>query len=280
MYATFLFDPSQLSLVSSLPPAVGSTQLNAPHFRPTAGTGEHTPITVAACFEELALATRDRVQSVGAQQIVLPPQYAQRASTNGKFNLTAEAWPVELVTGQAQLRMVKIDGGKSNIINTWIFPVDPRNTPVYAAELIGVGDVVRVAFIDIQAPLTSAQTTELQRQLQLIAQKYVDLPRDEAAPDWAIEASLGHYTYARNVPDSSLAKIRAAYLEYLSIYLAYANATKSNASSSISLTNARQQLHDYQMHHMHHSPGKKFLGNLFGVDWTERFMLDFLFTQP
>ena len=174
---------------------------------------------------------------------------------------------------------MKIDGAKSNIINTWIFPADARWLPVFAAELIGVGDAVRVAFVDVQVPVSGARTEHLEQQLESVARAFDSLPCDEEAPDWATDASLGHFTYARQVPDQQLSSIRACYLDYLNLYLNYVCCAEVQSKAG-SIAAARATLHAYQLHHMQHSPGKKFLGNLFGVDWTERFMLDFLFTLP
>ncbi len=279
MYATSLFDPLQLSLISPISLIASPTPVNPPHFPITEANGESTPITVAECFRSLAQATEQRMRAQPATQLVVPHAFAERTSLNTKFVLCAQAWRFESRLGEAELRLVKIDGAKSNIINAWIFPADPRRCPVYAAELIGVGENVRVAFIDIQAPLRSAASAELHMQVQSVAGKFKQLPCDEAAPDWAIDASLGHYTYARQVPASQLAQIHTAYLAYLDTYLNHVNRPVPAVSHQVELQAGVQQLTAYQLHHMHHSPGQKFLGNLFGIQWTEQFMLDFLFAQ-
>lgn len=284
MYATFLFDPSQLSLVTPLPlsaaPNHSHKLTGGPHFPTSSNIDANSPLTLATCFDQLANATRVRLRQNGAQPREVPAQFAQCQSNNGKFKLTAQAWQLHLGLCEIQLRMVKIDGAKSNIINTWIFPTDPRMYPVYAAELIGVAEQVRVAFVDIQTPVANDHSEMLKVQLSGIARKYAALPCDEAAPEWATAASLGHYTYARGVPTSGLAQVAACYLDYLDLYLDTNRQLKSPTRNLETLSGARRELSAYQLHHMHSSPGQKFLGNLFGVDWTERFMLEFLFSQP
>lgn len=278
MYATFLFDPSQLSLVSPLPVVLSPKQDQTRSS--TLRLHTPSPLTIAGCFEQLAMETRRYAQAAFAQSIAVPKDFAQRQSNNGKFRLIAEASQLSIGTFRAQLRLVKIDGAKSNIINAWIFPNNPCHYPVFAAELIGVGDAVRVAFLDIQAPLATAGSSRLKDQLKQVALAYAHLPCDEAAPDWATEASLGHYTYARNVPVSQLNDLGACYLEYLDLFIKYSGSHRPGIQPAENQDRALERLHAYQMHHMQHSPGKKFLGNLFGMDWTERFMLDFLFTKP
>ena len=278
MYATLLFDPTQLSLVSPVPLIVPTNNHQLHNHLPPK-YGANTSLTVATCFDELADVTRQSMQARACQQLTLPPAFAQRQSLNGKFSLVAQAWQINVAGSRLCLRMVKIDGAKSNIINTWIFPADAQNLPVFAAELIGVGEAVRVAFVDVQAPVASARTIRLDQQLKSVASKFASLPCDEAAPDWATDASIGHYTYARQVCEQHLSAIRACYVDYLNLYLSYVSSV-SAPSVLTAIDAASAALHAYQLHHMQHSPGKKFLGNLFGVDWTERFMLDFLFTLP
>lgn len=276
MYATFLFDPAQLSLLS--PVLLTPTHGAVPNAH--CSFGDDSPNSVATCFHELARATSHRMQVRHARSLSIPAQLQTRTSANGKFLLTADAWRIALSGSYADLRMVKIDSAKSHIINVWIFPAAPQAMPVFAAELIGVHDAVRVAFIDIQAPVTSAISARLSKQLKPVAHTYASLPCDEAAPEWAISSSLGEYTYARNVGLSQLPVLRACYLHYFDLYLGHLNSIHLQHGSNRGKSAALEQLHAYQLHHMEHSPGKKFLGNLFGVDWTERFMLDFLFTQP
>ncbi len=115
--------------------------------------------------------------------------------------------------------------------------------------------------------------------MKAVASNFTSLPCDEAAPNWATDASLGHYTYARHVGAEQLPCIRACYMDYLDLFLSHTRVVGRKETPE-SIGTARDTLHAYQLHHMQHSPGKKFLGNLFGNEWTERFMLEFLFTLP
>ncbi len=286
MYTTFLFDPNQFALFSTgnwLPSrhtlTIGTPQISEKDSHAAVVHDRH-PSRVAESFDYLADTTSHMMLSHDARPLEVPDIYAQRASLNGRFRLTAHAWSIQHCTGPAHLRMVRIDGAQSQIINSWIFPSDPRQRPVFAAELIGVGDKLRVAFVDIQQPVDVAIRNDFRLHLADIAQRYRNLPCDESAPDWAIAASLGSYTYSRNVGLNALADIELCYLDYLRAYLGAEHPIDESLPAEQNLESARSQLHEYQLHHMHSSPGHKFLGNLFGVEWTERFMLDFLFTLP
>ena len=109
--------------------------------------------SIAELHDAIAAKTVQRMAGLQAKSGQVNSQYAQRTSLNGKFDLRAETWQIAKSGQQvAELRFVKIDGAKSNIINAWIFPTAPHCVPVFAAELIGVSNVMRVAFIDIQVP--------------------------------------------------------------------------------------------------------------------------------
>ncbi|XZE19250.1 hypothetical protein SH449x_004567 [Pirellulaceae bacterium SH449] len=240
---------------------------------------------VPVSFSKLVGETKERMRYHDEQTTTIPADLARRESLHGKIDLEAYQWGI-LVGGKelASLRMVYIHGPKNQIINTWIFPNRPNRMPVYAAELIAVGTEVRVAFVDVQVPVISDASLleDTQFLTGTIAPRFADLPCNELPPDWAVDASQGNYTYARNIPSTSLPHVEDCYLAYMDAYL-YGYAA-GNVASEI-LGHKRDEasidtLHQYQYHHMEHSPGNKFLSKLFGADWTEKFMRDFLFAKP
>lgn len=236
------------------------------------------------CFGPLVQETRTRMVSHLNHSDLIPKQYAQRESLHGKMLLEATEWSLQ-IQGRpiANLRMVYIHGGKNEIINTWIFPNRPLRMPVYAAELIAVGDAIRVAFVDIQVPVLEGSAVEDTSMITgALAPRFAGLPCNEEPPFWAIQESQGNFTYARNVPAIDLPTIEACYLAYMDAYLSQF-ACEDVGESILRLSrdeDALNNLHAYQLHHMEHSPGNKFLSKLFGSDWTEAFMREFLFEKP
>ena len=236
-------------------------------------------------FATLVNETKSRMHFHLDETATIPTEFRNRESLHGKIVLTASQWAIQVSSKQiASLRMVYIQGPKNQIINTWIFPNRPKQMPVFAAELIAVGDEVRVAFVDIQVPVIDSSSVLEDTSLMTSgpAARFSGLPCDEVPPVWAIESSQGNYTYARNVPISSFTKVEECYRAYLDTYLgAFA---KKNANGALSKSkrdeDAIDELHRYQHHHMESSPGNKFLSKLFGPDWTESFMREFLFAKP
>ena len=247
------------------------------------------PIADQFPFQTLKQETQDRLHKLRATRIPIANSISAKESKNGKFTLTAESW--SLVSkgedGQtrsiANVRMVYIRGQRNEIINTWVFPKRPDVLPVFAAELISVGGVTRVAFVDIQTPvMTGDIVNEVTHLTAPLASRFSCLPSDEEAPKWATSASPGNFTYSRQADTAWTSTIQDCYLSYLDAYLkAYATGTTAkNSARFLEDPSMTQELQVYQKHHMESSPGKKFLGNLFGVEWTDSFLTDFLFAKP
>ncbi len=237
-------------------------------------------------FKSLYDDTLQRLQLVGACETGIPPKFSKHASINNKFHLTACEWLLgdgfeTIGASSATARCVYIRGLKTEILNTWIFPRQCDVLPVFAAELILVGGVVRVAFIDIQTPYQSLPLMHRVHQVtQALYQNYSGLRSSEAPPNWAIEASMGNYMYVRQGDSKTFPLICDCYEDYLEAALRlYDQINRSNTSMATNETSSADCLHAYQIHHMNSSPGKKFLSNLFGEDWTLRFLENFLFAR-
>lgn len=223
----------------------------------------------------------------------VPEPYCRRLGGNGRFELTAESWQLHSAgIHLATARMVVITGTKTEILNTWIFPTCPESTPIFAAELISVGAAPRLAFIDVQAIRDESPTfvdRDTSTQLMNLAQtrgadlsatlrsKFSRFNSPETPPAWAIDASVGNYFFLRGGSATDFNLIQNCYRSYFETYCA---SNLLPIMLELSRADALDRLLNYQRHHMRHSPGTRFLGNLFGVDWTTEFLTDFLYTTP
>ncbi|MCU0711750.1 MAG: phytochromobilin:ferredoxin oxidoreductase [Pirellula sp.] len=239
----------------------------------------------AVSFEPLVFETRSRMRSHSDETMSIPQEFRQRESLHGRIDLQASQWSIQARKKHiASVRMVYIHGPKNQIINTWIFPNRPDQMPVFAAELIAVGSEVRVAFVDVQVPVirSISMLDEVSLLTSGVAARFSELVCSEAPPVWATESSQGNFTYARNVPVSQLHRVEECYQAYLDAYLgAFTNrVTGASLSEQNRDELALDELHRYQHHHMESSPGNKFLSKLFGADWTDSFMREFLFAKP
>lgn len=277
---TFDFFPSQY-YSSSSPSAWNRNAISHSHAtRPKIAQETDDPIS----YYPLVQATQALMHAQAARADRIPESFAQRASNNSKFTLSANEWTIYADKRPlAHLRMVYIQGAKSSIINTWIFPTRPSQMPVFAAELIGVGSATKVLFVDIQVPaLAGHMASDVSAVTSAIAPRFASLPCNETPPDWATHDSQGYFTYARDVPCGRTDEVEDCYCSYLETYLAAftSDALAKRIAASPRDEQAVSRLQDYQLHHMEHSPGNKFLSKLFGSDWTEAFMKNFLFAKP
>lgn len=203
-------------------------------------------------------------------------------SSNGKFHLWAKQVRIHHAHEHTMTcRMVLIQGQKNEILNTWIFPTAPERCPVFAAELIAMAGMPRLTFIDIQNPAMIAGVRvagDLSNQLR---SRHAGLVCDELPPSWAIDATLGGYIFSRSLDASAFPSIDACYEDYLGCYLRsfMPHGSSVELDESATRSAAEGALHRYRLHHMQHSPGTVFLGKLFGDDWTNDFLLNFLFTS-
>jgi hypothetical protein len=212
----------------------------------------------------------------------LPAEHASYLSKNGRFKIQAKAW-ILLHSGQpiVECRMVLIEGSANTILNTWAFPFASSQLPVFAAELIAMAGLPRLTFMDIQVPgLDQPQRQKSRKLTDVIRSSYCDLVSDELPPSWAIDSSDGNYLFMRGAEADAFPRIQSAYLELLDAYLTITRACEASCHDRLCNQQATESLRDYQHHHMQHSPGRMFLGKVFGEQWTDDFLTHFLFTLP
>lgn len=249
--------------------------------------GENRPYGSLAA-ETIDYFRRPTNSAISADRTELPEPFHHRKSLNGRFGLWGHQWRISagaIAIGVA--RMVIIQGQKNEIINTWLFPKYPISLPVFAAELISMGGQQRLSFIDVQTPGFNGNKQQLCSAIQQNFEQHRNLRIDEMPPAWAVSDTLGFYIFRRTGGEQQFSEICRCYMDYLTTcidnaWLDLVAAMNFDADSQAIAANARslQALHDYQLHHMHSSPGNAFLAKLFGENWTESFLHEFLFSKP
>ena len=145
----------QATLVSSsctVGPAAGTNELDARAF----------PYTRLPRWTNERLRVLDDHGQLVAVQLSPRDEFQHYDSKNKRFHLSSWAW--RLVSGgmpRCDVRVVYISGTKNTIINTWAFPYAPGLQPVFAAELIALGDTPKLTFMDIQGPCLSPMSASL-----------------------------------------------------------------------------------------------------------------------
>jgi hypothetical protein len=254
--------------------------------RSAPGPGDVEDQTTTSPYGQLAEDTRRYLEAMGGADFqvrprALPPHLHEKDSRNGRFQLQGWAWLLGPDSSPpVEFRLVLIEGARTSIINAWGFPWHASRTPVFAAELIAVGGAPRLTFMDIQGPgLRDAVACRARRTAGEVRLQFPRLRIAEQPPSWAVEASFGEYLFARQGGESDFPCISRAYRLLLAGYLRDLSANAS-AGCSQPTNEERDRLRGYQLHHMESSPGKKFLGKVFGEEWTSTFLTQFLFSLP
>jgi hypothetical protein len=217
--------------------------------------------------------TRARLERLGVADAPLDPDFSTRG---GRMQLTAARWrvgggPVPI----AECRIVRILGAAADIFNVMIFPTDPNRLPVFAAELLAFGGRPRLTFLDLQTPgLMPALRDPVADATRQVSDRFPDVPRDREPPGWAVAYSPGGYLFTRTDAPEHAPTLAAAFEAYLTAWSDLAADRRTEVRPNTAGTTA---LSRYKTEHVAHSPGKLFLGKVFGGGWSDRFLSEFLY---
>jgi hypothetical protein len=229
-------------------------------------------------------ATEQLLEKAGFAEKEVPVPFHQR---HGQGSLTST-----LLTGscwehkRATARSTYIFGPKVEIFNVMGFPANPTSAPVYASEIIHFANAPRVIVIDVQ-PVWSPELQEtkhqnLMTQLATVKHKYKTLPSGGELPDWCKDFFTPHCIYSRPNDFSVSDKIAEAHLDYLKLWLenwieTTVNETNGKTSTDSDSPSYVEQLREYKHHHVANSPGTKYLGRVFGDEWTDDYLNRFMY---
>lgn len=211
----------------------------------------------------------------------LPEAWSTRTGRGGRFRLRAQAWHTRSAekhrSRAAETRTVRIEGPNCDILTCLSFPERNDLWPVFAVELVAFQGYPRVAFLDLQKPgLHKARHDVLSHLTKSVADEFPATSRD-VAPDWASAQSSGHAVFSRDTELERLADWSRAFDGYLTAWRHLRSQAVSGELPQTISAEATQALADYRMDHIAHSPGTPFLKTIFGADWTDAFLKEFLY---
>ena len=220
--------------------------------------------------------TLHELRSFHPESLPLADCFREQHSKSGKFQLNSFAWDLYHREQKiAECRCVRILGRGTDILNSWVFPINAHALPVFAAEILEFGHQPRLVFIDLQAPgWTLEQKDRLAAELSELRDTELLLPKNDEAPDWATQDGLGLHLHSR--PGD--ANYRPMIQELYSLYLkSWADVTLRRLPIEAGTRSGQLALSDYQHHHQESSPGNAYLSQLFGEEWTQDFYEQFLY---
>lgn len=171
------------------------------------------------------------------------------------------------------LRCALIFSSKIDIINMMIYPADGMNIPVFAVEYIVFGNLPRVAVVDLQ-PVQGKGTLRdsVNAYLKEVHCKYVSrLTHGGELPHWALEHFTESCIYSRPQNPNEWETLEDSLMDYLEVWFKQFCGKPNTQKSFTDLVN------QYKQHHVTHTPGRKFLAQAFGSDWSENYLRSFIY---
>jgi hypothetical protein len=181
--------------------------------------GDERPYGELAYRTFKRLANRLESKGISIQETNVDEGFAIKDSLNGRFHLWAHQWSFATDQAIATARMVLIQGQRTEIINTWVFPIYPSILPVFAAELISMGGQQKLSFIDIQNPGMVGGHDRIVQETEPLISRFQHLRIEETPPAWAISDTLGNYIFRREGEASQFPEVADAYMSYLNTYI-------------------------------------------------------------
>lgn len=161
------------------------------------------------------------------------------------------------------------------IFSLMIFPGDAGITPVFGAEFVVFGRLLRAAVVDVQ-PLTPAARNEASylRLVERLAGRWPELMATGPMPEWCEAHFTAHAVFVLRESATLLEPAHEAFDDYMA---AYADLLARQQQGSSAEGDA--ELRHYKDHHIANTPGRRYLTRLFGEDWTEWFLRERMYAD-
>lgn len=205
----------------------------------------------------------------GFEEFPLPGEFAERIGSKD-IALRASEWRT---SGGTSARYALIRGRQVEVFNLMVFPADPDGCPLFVAEVVHFGDKVRVVLIDHQAadPQCALQKTAGSLLDSVLREFSGFLTTGKDMPEWSMEHASTGCLFAHPASPDETAVVEKAFAAYWNFWL-----DRWQDTVGIQVRN-QQSVREYCCDHLKNYPGRPFLANIFGAEWTEQFLSKFLY---
>ncbi|MGZ8218419.1 hypothetical protein [Methylomagnum sp.] len=206
---------------------------------------------------------------------LLPDEFTTqlRQKDHGPQQLTNRFFRVD---ERGEVRSVLITAPKIAIITLFFFPDPQWDLPVYALELVMFGTRPIVGVLDglCLVPSMASEPPLIEHWRSARARCHLPQQTDDV-PDWYRACRSGHDFFVRPTKTDTFAPLILAHQSLwktLATWIAQAQAMPRQRVGP-----HRDALGAYKRHHAAHFPGRSFLKQGFGENWTERYLKEILF---
>ena len=195
----------------------------------------------------------------------------------GVFRLSSGSWAIG--PGEpalAECRVARLSGPSADAFVAVILPADPARLPAFTAELYATGGRPSLAYLDLPSPgLSRDLRDEVTDQTTVLSIRHAPfLPRDETPPTWVMDDSPGGFLFTRTGERGSAARLSQAFEDYLNVWIDFAFLAAELAPTARCTVD---RLVDFKRRSSHHASARAMLAQHFGLDWTDRFVTEFLY---
>jgi hypothetical protein len=221
---------------------------------------------------------------MGARRVALPADYRERRGEGALATTLLRGYGWE--EARFSVRCTHIHGPNVEILNVMGFPASPAHQPILATDFICYGGRPRIAVADLQplwgrdsAGVATGLTAKLDDMLRPLAESFADVRAVEELPDWCAEYFTPYCFFA-------LPNVAAAIPRLIEAYHAYCDAwsdgwigdsSKGEPRSDLGDVAAAGRLVEYKRHHRESSPGLSFMAKVFGAEWSESYLREFMY---
>lgn len=224
-------------------------------------------------FTQLLATSAEQLQSLAAQSITLPPQFAsvERQEKSGKLTLHNHFLTIP---ERGEWRGVHIHSPKINIITQFFYPEPRWQLPIYAMEFVVLGVKPIVGVIDAKCMLPTMNcAATVKTVLNQAHAEFPDLSQADDAPEWFLACRSGDDFFVRPQDQAQLDALGQAHLQ---VWQALVALLKQPQICTDSDTH-QQHSQAYKDHHRINSPGLRLMNRSFGAEWTDTYMRGYLF---
>ena len=206
---------------------------------------------------------------------VIEDELATRTTAGNRIELSAKSWDVlHQQQRVAECRVVNIQGTSLEILNVMIFPENPDTLPIFVIETLITGGMPRLAFVDLQsARMSEENASQVKSQTAALKCRYQGLANAKQPPEWAIRYSLGEYIFASPEGINNKNTLETLFCDALRTWVQVVLDSDQANLSSLSLS----EMQRFKEDHVRESPVAPYLGKLFGPQWAEAFLNQFLY---
>ncbi len=212
----------------------------------------------------------------------LPNTFSERSASRADISLQMRsfAWHAP---GVRQFRLTEITGAAGTYMaNVGVLPQPESVLPLMQLELLVVKERLFLFIADVlplPPEIWALPTIDPHKYLRQLAAAHPELPSTLERPEWSKAVISESAIWSRPNQVEAVAPAHTACQSFLEWCGQIIQAGAGQSVSGAIADARRDLLRHFREVFLEHEPSRPYLGSMFGKDWAERYMSDFLFVD-